>query len=112
MCLWTSTSLRGRRRSARQAQLLDDRNAQRWCARALRGHEGFVNHDYEDWLRWWREIGRADLEDMLLQRWSPLGASDDTEQRGICARYATRIGVRLRYGISGAEIADLLGEAN
>ncbi len=76
------------------------------------GTTGIVDHAYEDWLRWWRETGRADLEDMLLQRWGPLGASDDTQQRGICARYATRIGVRLRHGISGAEIADLLGEAN
>ena len=33
---------------------------------AFSGHDGLVDADYENWLRWWRETGRADLEDILL----------------------------------------------
>jgi hypothetical protein len=82
--------------------------------RALSGHDRLVDADtsYEHWLRWWRETGRADLEDILLRRWSPLDTGDDVQQRDICARYATRLGMHLRHGISGAEIADLLVTAN
>lgn len=69
-----------------------------------------MDADYEDWLRWWRATGRAELEGILLRRWSPL--STDVERRAICARYATRIGMRLRHGISGAEIAELLVAAD
>ncbi|MDA0167941.1 hypothetical protein OJ998_02495 [Solirubrobacter taibaiensis] len=78
------------------------------------GHDRLVGADYENWLKWWRATGRADLEDILLRRWDPLGSgsSDAVEHRDICARYATRIGMRLRHGISGAEIADLLVAAS
>jgi hypothetical protein len=52
--------------------------------------------------------------DILLRRWNPLGlgSGDDVKHQDICARYATRIGMRLRHGISGAEIADLLQTAS
>jgi hypothetical protein len=71
-----------------------------------------VDTDYENWLKWWRASGRADLEDILHQRWIPLDHSDNVQRREICARYTTRIGMHLRHGISGAQIADLLATAN
>ena len=69
-----------------------------------------VDANYENWLRWWRATGRAELEGILVRRWSPL--STDVERRELCARYATRIGMRLRHGISGAEIAELFEAAD
>ena len=57
-----------------------------------------------------RILERAELEGILHRRWRPL--STEVERREICARYATRIGMRLRHGISGAEIAELLEAAD
>ena len=58
----------------------------------------------ENWPWWWRATGRAELEDILLRRWSPLG-TDDVQHGLRPIRHA--IGMRLRHGISGAEIAEL-----
>lgn len=80
---------------------------------APRGHERHVDADYEHWLKWWRDAGRAELEDLLLRRWAALRLPDEADRRrDVCSRYATRIGGRLRRGVSGEEIADLLAAAN
>jgi hypothetical protein len=79
-------------------------------ARGGAGTIVFVDADYESWLRWWRATGRVELEGILRRRWIP--HATDLERREVCARYATRIGMRLRHGISGAEIAELLEAAD
>ena len=68
--------------------------------------------EYQDWLRWWQQRGAAELESILMTHWKPLGAADDPAQRKVCRRWAVRIGVRLRQGISGEELAGLLVSAN
>lgn len=68
--------------------------------------------DYLDWLRWWRRRGAVALEEILLAHWDPLGIRDDPEQRHAYARWAVRIGIRLRQGVSAEEIFDLLASAN
>lgn len=71
-----------------------------------------MDADYEHWLRWWREAGRSELEDLLLRRWASLRIADEAMRRDVCTRYATRIGARLRRGVSGEEVAELLAAAN
>ena len=68
--------------------------------------------DYVEWLRWWRRRGRAELEEILLERWDPLGVRDDPEQQDAYARWAVRIGIRLRHGVSAEEIFEFLELAN
>jgi hypothetical protein len=68
--------------------------------------------DYLDWLRWWQRRGAVALEEILLAHWDPLGIRDDPEQRHAYARWAVRIGIRLRHGVSAEEIFDLLASAN
>jgi hypothetical protein len=54
----------------------------------------------------------AALEEMLLDRWDPLGVPDDPERRDAYARWAVRIGVRPRHGVSAEEISELLAAAS
>jgi hypothetical protein len=68
--------------------------------------------DYIEWLRWWRQRGRAALEEILLMRWDPLGIRDDPQRGDAYARWAVRIGIRLRHGVSAEEIFELLASAN
>jgi hypothetical protein len=68
--------------------------------------------DYLDWLRWWRRRGAVALEEILLAHWDPLGIRDDPERGHAYARWAVRIGIRLRHGVSAEEIFDLLASAN
>ena len=68
--------------------------------------------DYIEWLRWWRRRGRVALEQILLERWDPLDIRDDPEQRDAYARWAVRIGIRLRHGVSAEEIFEFLASAN
>ncbi|NUT56309.1 MAG: hypothetical protein HOQ03_10035 [Thermoleophilia bacterium] len=68
--------------------------------------------DCVEWLRWWRQGGRTALEEILLERWDPLGVGDDPALRDTFARWAVRVGVRLRHGVSAEELFDLLAAAN
>ena len=68
--------------------------------------------DYVEWLRWWRQCGRVALEEVLRERWDPLDIREDPEQRDAYARWAVRIGIRLRHGVSAEEIFELLASAN
>ena len=68
--------------------------------------------NYLGWLRWWKERGAVALEEILLAHWDPLGVRDDPEQRHAYARWAVRIGIRLRHGVSAEEIFELLVSAN
>ena len=60
--------------------------------------------DYHAWLRWWRERGAAELEELLRARWDLTAVTDEAVHR----RWAVRIGMRLRHGISAEELFDLL----
>jgi hypothetical protein len=68
--------------------------------------------DYLDWLRWWQERGADALEEILVARWDPLGIRDDPEQQHAYARWAVRLGIRLRHGVSAEEVFDLLAAAS
>ena len=68
--------------------------------------------EYEDWLRWWQHRGAAELERILLRHWAPLVVADEPAQRDVSKRWAVRIGLRLRHGVSGEELAGLLVSAN
>ena len=68
--------------------------------------------DYLEWLRWWRRRWRDEREAILLERWDPLGVRDDPEQPDAYARWAVRIGIRLRQGVSADEISEFLASAN
>jgi len=64
---------------------------------------------YESWLRWWRATGHTDLQSLLLRQLA-LGDGDRATRVDVAARYATRIGMRMRRGTDAGGIADVLAE--
>lgn len=65
--------------------------------------------DQDEYERWWRESGSAELREILYRDWDPIGLKDlaDGSEDEYDA-YIGQIGRRLRAGASAEEVAALL----
>jgi len=64
--------------------------------------------DVAAWRTWWKRVGENELRAVVMESWDPIGVSFAPEAHDEYDAYLGRIAVRLRDGISDAELARFL----
>ena len=64
--------------------------------------------ELSEWRRWWRERGEQELQSLLMAKWDPIGANDESGAADEYDIYALPLAGKLREGASVHDMARYL----